>query len=115
MSTVSFKVLGRSLELDNGVRVEFVHPVSEVVEVSGTLVLTLNVLAKAVYPRNVFGVSAAGRILWQIADLRPNKDESPYVGLVALPDSVLANRWDDFHVWLEPQSGNVLKHEWSKS
>lgn len=115
MTSPDYRVLGKSLEVAGKACVEFDHPVSDVVRVNDVLVVALDVMARAIYPRNVFGVSITGQILWQIPDLQPNEGDSPYVGLVALSDSVLANRWDDFHVWLEPLTGKVLKQEWSRS
>jgi hypothetical protein len=114
MSKIDFKISGNDLELKGGARVHFDHPVSDVVEVAGVLVVALDVMS-GVLPRNVFGVSDNGNILWQIEDVQPNRNNDRYVGLVALSDSVLANRWDDLHVWLDPRTGRVLKEERSKS
>ena len=124
MERTSYNGSGNVLVTESGARVEFQHRISDVVETDGMLVVCLEVMG-GILTRNVFGVSADGRVRWQIPDVQPNRNRDCYVGLVALSDSspdalrgqraVLANRCDDLHVWLDPQTGNVLKHEWSKS
>ena len=114
MSKIEFKIDGKALHLAGGARVDFDHPLSDVVEVGGVLVVALDVMG-GVMPRNVFGIARDGTVLWQIEDVQPNPNNDRFVGLVALPDAALANRWDDLHVWVNPTTGQILKYERTKS
>jgi hypothetical protein len=107
MANREVQIDGRRLLLPSGASVEFDHSPSEVVEVGGVFVVRLDVLAKAVYSENIFGVAPDGRILWRIQPFSHRSEDDPYVGLAVDGARVFANTWSSFRVEIDPQSGRI--------
>jgi hypothetical protein len=63
---MEYQTNGNQLTLDNGAHVEFDLPIKCAIEVSGIVVVALDVPLRQSMNENVFGVSGEGKIMWQI-------------------------------------------------
>jgi hypothetical protein len=63
---MTFQINGNQLIFENGAHAEFDLPIKCAIEVSGIVVLALDVPPKQSMNENVFGVSNEGKIIWQI-------------------------------------------------
>jgi len=63
---MTFEVDGKRLRTPDDAIVEFDLPIHEVAEVNDVLIVLLDVPPRVSMTENVFGVSKAGQIIWQI-------------------------------------------------
>ncbi len=108
---MTFKVGGKQLRISEDATLEFDYPISEVVEVSDMLIVLLEVPAKESMMENVFGVSRAGHIVWQIEprpDLMPNPVDC-YTGISSANGGrVILGAWFGIDVEIDPHTGKVI-------
>lgn len=79
----NWRINGKDVMTPSGKTVAFEYPVCDAKEVEGVLVVVLEVPPKVVMTENVFGLSADGRVLWQIEKCDANSTYSAnrYVGV----------------------------------
>jgi hypothetical protein len=108
---MTYEMLGKQLRISEGATLEFDYPISEVVEVSDMLIVLLQVRAKESMMENVFGVSKAGHIVWQI-EPRPDIMVDPvnrYTGIFPREEGrVMLNVWAGIGVEIDPLTGKVI-------
>lgn len=108
---MTFKVSGRQLQISEDATLEFDYPISEVVDVSDMLIVLLEVPAKESMMENVFGVSKAGHIVWQI-EPRPDLMADPvncYTGIFPPEEGrVRLGNWCGIDVVIDPHTGEVI-------
>jgi outer membrane protein assembly factor BamB len=129
------KVILNNLEIDDFYRprshvrfpllqkeLEFLWPVEEVIEFKNVYVLLLNVVRMRdekrgydLYNENVFGISkTTGEIVWQIEPIPHVREDSPYVYLGKEEDKVIVGNWDGDMLTIDPETGKILKKEFTK-
>ena len=99
-----------------GSRVDFKHPIAEVIAYDDLWVLRLKVPPKSTPPlnENIYGIDAEGHILWQIAPRPHVGDDSPYVQLEWAGKHVEAFNWDGLQLTLDPKTGAVISETFLK-
>jgi len=108
------QLYGKRLLLPSGASVPLDHPIAEVVEVDGVFLVRLEVLAKAAYNENIFGIAPDGGILWRVQPFSHRGENDPYVGLSVDGARVFANTWSGFRVEIDAQTGRILGHKFVK-
>ena len=108
---MTFDIDGERLRIEGAPAVEFRYPIWDVKEVDGILVALLRVPATESMTENVFGVSQAGVILWQIERI-PETGTDPvnyYTGLRPVPGGkVTLGNWNGLAVAVDVRTGKVL-------
>lgn len=108
---MTVNVSGKQLRISEHATLEFDYPISEVVENGDMLIVLLEVPAKESMTENVFGVSKAGHIVWQIEprpDLMPDSADC-YTGIsLANGGRVVLGAWFRLDVEIDPHTGKVL-------
>jgi hypothetical protein len=86
-----FQIDGNRLSLDKGSHVDFDLPIKCAIEVSGIIILALDVPRGETMNENVFGVSSEGRIIWQLERIPDTSTSvSAYMNVTErLPDTLL--------------------------
>ena len=108
---MTFEIDGEHLRIEGATTVEFRYPIWDIAEVDDVLVVLLRIPAKESMTENVFGVSQAGVILWQMQPI-PETGTDPvnfYTGLKPLAGGkILLGNWNGFAVVVDVQMGKVL-------
>ena len=88
---MQYHTSGNQLILENGITVEFALPIRQAIDVSGIMIVALDVPPHETMNENVFGVSSEGKVLWQIERIpQTSTPVCRYVDLTErLPDSLL--------------------------
>lgn len=106
-----FEILGKRLRISESATLEFDYSISEVVELSDMLIVLLEVPATESMMENVFGVSKAGHIVWQI-EPRPDLMADPvnrYTEISAPNEGrVMLGNWCGIGVEIDPHTGKVI-------
>jgi hypothetical protein len=109
-------IRGNQLLIGNSI-ITFDFPIVQVIEVTGMLVLRLEVPVKVIYNENVFGVSVVEKkVKWRIAKktYKPNLKSCPFVGIKLLEGQLILYNWCDTYFVLDPLTGEILKEGWTK-
>jgi hypothetical protein len=108
---MTFEFHGTRLPTSEGATVEFDHTIREVVEVGDVLIVLLDVPPKESMTENVFGVSKAGQILWQIERIPATATDPVNCYTSIFPPKggiVRLYNWNGTGVRIDPQTGKVL-------
>lgn len=125
MQTLDFKmsytIHDSTLVLDNGKKVSFKYPISDVVLANEVLVVMLNVPSTKIFNENVYGVSRQGKILWQVEKTASVSNNNPYVGIHITPSMqkhgekfIKLNKWDGVTNEIRPETGKILSSRFTK-
>ena len=108
---MTFKISGKQLQISEGATLAFEYPICEVVEVGDVMIVLLEVPPHESMIDNVFGVSKAGQIIWQIEPI-PGATADPvncYTGIFPREEGrVMLNDWAGIGVEIEPRTGKVI-------
>ena len=105
---MTFQIAGKQLRTSEGKTLEFECPIQEVAEVSDVLVVLLHVSPKVPMTENVFGVSQAGRIMWQVERI-PEAAKNPYTGIFRPKGTtVKLYNWNGTGVEVDVRTGKVV-------
>ena len=111
--TKRFRRRGPRLYTPSGRTVEFPHPIEQLLGCGGVAVVRLDPSGDN---RNIYGVSRAGRILWQLRKSPfTTKDVcDPYIELHRLPDCVRVFSFRGQIYDVEQRTGRILGSGWAK-
>jgi hypothetical protein len=115
MSVNNYSTEGNTVII-GGNRVGFLYPVATVIPINNIFVVRLDVPIGEIFDRNVYGISNAGKILWQIAASgRKGKVDKCYVSLVdnANGGVVVSDFWG-FDYSLNMNSGEVTSKAFNR-
>jgi hypothetical protein len=92
-------------------RILFDYPILKHLEISGMLIVLLEVPQRTAYNNNVFGISVIGRqIKWQIdvhnIYTRSNK-YCPFTNISIFEGKLRLNNWCSFCILVDPPSGDI--------
>jgi len=111
---MTWKVTGNLLLVDGVDVAELPYPVLDAAEVSGTVVLVLDVPTQVAFSDNVFGYVLAESRLWQIEpngyyDV-PAERQIRVTGIspMRLPGQIALFTWLGILVFVDPSTGRVL-------
>ena len=94
-----------------GAFLNFDFPIKQVVEISGILIVRLDIPPKKIYNENVFGVSISdAKIKWQIAKLNYDTGvDCPFTNVAIFEGKLRLNNWCDIYLIIDPMTGAILE------
>lgn len=113
MTNRRYSVQGNKLIVDNSELV-FDFSIKDCIKLDDMLIIRLDVLGKAKYNENVFGVSLLEqKIKWQIEKRRYSTGASnqrcPFVDVTIYDNKLRLNNWCDTYFIVDPLTGKILE------
>jgi|GEM_PF-3348868 len=109
-----YTIEGNQLKIGDSV-LEFKFPIVQSLEISGMLILRLEVPIKTIYNENVFGVSMVEKkIKWQIDKRRYSNENCPFTYISLFNDELTLINWCSIYFTVSPLTGAILKEGFSK-
>lgn len=87
------------------------HPIQQRIELDGINVVLLGVPPDAHLPENIFGLNAAGDILWQVEARTSRAPNGRYASMRDEVGIIVARTDDGYQRKIDPKSGKVLLEE----
>jgi hypothetical protein len=110
VTPMAFTIQNGHLILPKGVEVSLLFPIKAAHEISGVIIVVLDVPPKQYLTENVFGLSENGQTIWQIERIAENATdrENCYVGLIERNDeSIIACNWNGTAAIVDVKTGRV--------
>ncbi len=114
---ITFEIQGDTLILSDGHSVTFPHNIWNVEKANDVFIVLLKVPSGVVMTENVFGVSEAGEIIWQIEriPLTSTWPANRYTGINEHDDqTVNVFNWNGHEVKIDIHTGKVIGTEFVK-
>lgn len=114
---MKYVIEGDTLILEKGSKVKFEYEIKEAVFIDGIIVVALDLPQDVILPENVFAVSSAGKVLWQIQPCGDFEKTTAdyYVAVALLPtNQVVAVGYDGMARTLNIKTGEIVSSKFTK-
>jgi hypothetical protein len=78
------------------------------------LVVLLDFSTDTIFNENVFGVSAEGKVIWQIEKMSYVYEHSPFTNISQENDLLSAYNLDGYDYFIDPKTGKIVDKEFLK-
>lgn len=96
------------LRLHSGKCIKFKYNIAEIAEFQDVIIVRLDIPPGEKFNENVYGISKAGEIVWQIPKIEHVYGDSPYTGMTENESKLTLYNWDGLDVTIDPSSGKIL-------
>ena len=114
---INYKINDEQLTVvssDSIKRVTFPFKVKQVEKFDDVLVVRLEIPMGTIFNENVFGVSAEGKVIWQIEKMSYVYEDSPFTGMGKEGHYAKLCNWDGTDLLVNPNTGEIAKKSFSK-
>ncbi len=94
--------------------VSFDWPISQALQHGQIIIVRTEPPIGACDNRNVYGVAADGKKLWQIEPIKHSYADSPYTGLSLDSEGAVLSNWDGTNVVVDPTTGQIIRQSQGK-
>jgi hypothetical protein len=102
-------IQGNGIVLASGAVAAFPFPVADAIEFDDVIVVRVQPPRGTIFNENVFGIQRNGRQIWQIQREYPPTEDVPWGGLENRNGEAWLSNWQSRLVWVNPNTGAVLR------